>query len=132
MVWRSTHSSRAGQEGGGDIGEEDQRERQEDLLHPTVRAAGDQQPDQHGRHRHGDVAADAEQLGCRGDADELGYDDAEIGDKQGQQDQRGCRSEKLSRTRSEKPLPVTAPIRALISCTTPTQIVTSTIAQSSP
>ena len=42
------------------------------------------------------------------------------------------RSEKLSRTRSENPLPVTAPMRALISCTTPTQTVTSTIAHSRP
>ena len=42
------------------------------------------------------------------------------------------RSEKLSRTRSENPLPVTAPSRALISCTTPTKIETSTSAQSRP
>jgi hypothetical protein len=43
-----------------------------------------------------------------------------------------ARSEKVSRIRSENPLPVTAPIRALISWTTPTQIVTSTMAQSRP
>ncbi len=40
------------------------------------------------------------------------------------------RSEKFSRTRSEKPLPVIAPSRALISCTTPTKIVTITMAHS--
>src|SRR6185312_171851 len=78
---------RLGEESGADVGQEGQGEEEEDLLHPAVGAAGDQQPDENGGGRHGDVAADPEQLRRRGDADELGDDDPQVGDQQGQQDE---------------------------------------------
>src|ERR1700712_837944 len=59
---------RLGQEGGADVGQEGQGEEEEDLLHPAVGAAGDQQPHEDGGGRHGDVAADPERLPPKGSA----------------------------------------------------------------
>ena len=71
------------------IGDIDQAGHQEHLFHDLVGALDDQQPDQDGADRHGNVFADAEDLQAGGDAGELGDGIAHVGQKQGDHDVEG-------------------------------------------
>jgi hypothetical protein len=70
---------RVGQDRRGGIGKENQRQDQEQLLNPAVRARDHQIPQSHGGHGHREVFADTEQLHRRADADELGDSHAAVG-----------------------------------------------------
>ena len=71
------------------IGEEHQRQDEEDPLGVAVGAEQDQRPDGDGGDRDGEVAADAEQLEGGADAGELRHDQAHVGHDQADQGEGG-------------------------------------------
>ena len=67
---------------GDDVGHEDARDGEKDLLDPAVRAAHREQPDGQGRHRNAHVDRHAEEGQRRRDARELRERDRGVGDEE--------------------------------------------------
>ena len=71
-----------GEERREDVGDEDERNRQEDPLDRPVAREQDQRPDEHRDKGHGDIPRDAEDLEGRRGARELGDGVGQVGDQQ--------------------------------------------------
>ena len=69
------------QHSGEDVGDVEERRRQEDLLHALVLTFHHDQPDDHAANRHGDVARQPKQFQAGGDADKFRDHVAEVGDQ---------------------------------------------------
>ena len=84
----------------------------------AIAAAHDENPHGNGRDRHGNVFADAENLHGGRDAGKLRHGVAEVHGSAASMTKKVERNPNSSRIRSERPLPVTTPMRAHISSLT--------------
>jgi hypothetical protein len=70
---------RAGEDAGGDVGDEHRGQPDQDVLDAVEAAAGHQRCHHHGGDGDGEVAADTEQLEARGDPGQFGAGGADVG-----------------------------------------------------
>ena len=91
-----------GQNRGDDVGYINQRSGNKDALDDLVVEAQDEEEDHDERDRHGDVARDSENLGCRSDAGKLGRRDQRIDQEEHEhREHRDAYAEVLAHERSE-------------------------------
>ena len=100
------------------IGHEDAAHEQQDLLNPAETATHGEQPNEQAHKRHRHRLGNAEQRKAARNARELGDGDRGVSDEERHHASAVLRAPNFSRISEAKPLPVTQPQRAAVSCTT--------------